>query len=96
MLPMTGRRAWKREQQERSALAAEGVRLMLLGDDADTYNVLSTQVEDAEAAVWTLTSFGAAAVRLLAEAKGISVEQAHAEVVEHGYGGFMRAWPGPQ
>lgn len=91
---MTGRRAWSREQQARIALAGEGVLYMLLDDDADTDNVVHAQLDDAEAAVWTLTAFGAAAVRLLAEATGKSLQQAHADVVQGGYGGFHRAWPG--
>lgn len=91
---MTGRRAWNREQEARRALAGAGVLHMLLRDDADTHNVVHAQLEDAEVAVWTLTAFGAAAVRLLAEATGKTVEQAHADVVRDGYGGFVRVWPG--
>lgn len=93
---MTGRRAWNREQQARAALAGEGVLHVLRDDDADVHNVVQAQLEDAEAAVWTLTAFGAAAIRLLAEATGKTVEQAHADVVQRGYGGFIRVWPGPE
>lgn len=92
---MTARRAWNRQQQARAALAGEGVLHVLLDEDADAHNVIHAQLQDAEAAVWTLTAFGAAAVRQLAEVTGQTVEEAHAALVQRGYGGFMRAWPGP-
>lgn len=93
---MTGRRAWQQAQREKTRLASDGVLHMLLDEDPETSNVVAAQLADAEAALWNLTLFGAAAVRRLAEATGQTVERAHADVVESGPGGFMRAWPGPE
>ena len=52
---MLGRKAWRRAQEDRAALANEGILYALLDEDADLANIVHAQLADPEAAVWALT-----------------------------------------